>query len=48
MKLADSSICLFCNKGKTIGHAFLECENVTGFLRSIECWIKGVIDILNV
>ena len=28
MNLADSSTCLFCNRGETVVHAFLECENV--------------------
>ena len=37
MNLADSSRCLFCN-GEAVVHAFLECENVTRFWRSIECW----------
>ena len=44
MNLADSSTYLFCNREETVVHAFLECENVTRFWRSIECWIRRVID----
>ena len=44
MNLADLSTCLFCNRGEAAVHAFLECENVTRFWRSIECWIRKVID----
>ena len=44
MNLADSSTCLSCNRKETVVHAFLDCENVTRFWRSIECWIRRVID----
>ena len=33
----------FCNRGETVVHAFLECENVK-FWRSIAGWIRRVID----
>ena len=46
MNLADSSTCLFCNKEKTVVHAFLECGNVTRFWRKIESWIRGLVKCL--
>ena len=34
----------FCNREETVVHAFIECENVVRFWRSIEGWIRRVID----
>ena len=44
MNLADLSTCLFCNREDTVVDAFLECESATSFWRSIECWVRRVID----
>ena len=44
MNMADSFTCLFCDREEAVAHAFLECENVTSFLRSIECWMRRMID----
>ena len=42
--LADSSACLFRNREEAVIYAFLECGNAARFWRSIEGWIRGMID----
>ena len=44
MNLADLSTCVFCHREGTVVHAFLRCENVARFWRSMEGLMRRVID----
>ena len=44
MKLVKGPKCLYCGSEESLIHAFLECENVTNLWRSIELWLREMLN----